>query len=158
MPQLDFSTYTAQIFWVVAIFVSFWLIMDKIFIPKITERIEERKSKYNDLISKAEAINNKALKSLEKYENKLAVAKEKASILINKNEQELQDFITKKEKEFEEILEKKMAESKKTLEHEREDAFAKIDELSISATYTIIHHLDIDRKREDIEKSLTKES
>lgn len=158
MPQLDFSTYIPQIFWVITTFISFWFIMDKLFIPKITERIEERKAKYNDLISKAEAINNKALKSLQKYEKKLAAAKEKASVQINQNEQELQEFIAKKEKEFEETLQKKIIESKEILEQEREDALSKIDELSVSAAYTIIQHLEIERKKEDIEKSLIKEA
>lgn len=158
MPQLDFSTYIPQIFWVISIFVCFWFVMDKILLPKITERIEERKSKYNDLISKAEAINNKALSSLQKYEEKLAAAKEKAHIQISKNEQELKEFIAQKEKELDEILQKKIVESKEIIQQERDDALSKINELSVSTAYTIIQHLDVDRKRDDIEKSLAEEN
>lgn len=156
MPQLDFTTYMPQIFWVIAVFLCFWFLIDKVFMPKITERIEERKSKYNDLISKAEAINNKALASLQKYEKKLAAAKEKASVQISKNEQELQKFISEKEKNLDELLQKRIAESRELMQHEREDALAKIDELAVSATYTIIQNLDIKVKKEDIEKSLIK--
>ena len=158
MPQLDFSTYIPQIFWVISIFVCFLFVMDKILLPKITERIEERKSKYNDLISKAEAINNKALSSLQKYEEKLAAAKEKAHIQISKNEQELKEFIAQKEKELDEILQKKIVESKEIIQQERDDALSKINELSVSTAYTIIQHLDVDRKRDDIEKSLAEEN
>ena len=158
MPQLDFTTYMPQIFWVITVFLCFWFMMDKIFVPKITERIDELKSKYNDLISKAEAINNKALESLEKYEKKLAAAKEKASVQIIKNEQELKSFISDKEKNLDELLQKKIAESKEVLQREREDALSKIDELAISAAYTIIQNLDIKVKKEDIEKSLVKEN
>jgi F-type H+-transporting ATPase subunit b len=157
MPQLDFTTYMPQIFWVILVFLCFWLVMDRFLLPKITERIEERKSKYNDLISKAEAINNKALASLQKYEKKLAAAKEKASVQISKNEQELQEFIAKKEKDLEEVLNKKIIESKEILQREKEETLAKIDELAVSAAYTIIQHLDVERKKEDIEKSLIEE-
>ncbi|MBQ2884568.1 MAG: hypothetical protein IJE43_12465 [Alphaproteobacteria bacterium] len=158
MPQLDFATYVPQIFWVLTTFLCFWFAIDKIFIPKITEQIEARKSKYNDLISKAEAINNKALSSLKKYEEKLAAAKEKASIQINRNEQELQEFIAKKEKSLEETLQKKILESKEILQREREEALAKIDEISISAAYTIVNNLDLKIKKEDIEKYLDKDN
>ena len=67
MPQLDFSTYLTQFFWVIVTFICFWFIMDKFIVPKLRDTIEERKRKYEDLILKADKINKKALESLKKY-------------------------------------------------------------------------------------------
>ena len=50
MPQLNPEFWAAQIFWLVLIFSSLYLVVWKIFLPKITYSIENRKSKVvNDL-------------------------------------------------------------------------------------------------------------
>ena len=83
MPQLEISTYLTQIFWVITTFIIFWMVMDHVIIPKISDTIEARKRKYDDYIIKAEEINKKALATLERYESTLAAAKSKASEQIN---------------------------------------------------------------------------
>ena len=50
MPQLNPEWRIAQIFWLILIFSSLYLIIWKIFLPRITYSIENRKSKVvNDL-------------------------------------------------------------------------------------------------------------
>ena len=50
MPQLNPEFWAAQIFWLIIIFSSLYLIIWKIFLPKITYGIENRKSRIvNDL-------------------------------------------------------------------------------------------------------------
>ncbi len=50
MPQLNPEFWAAQIFWLILIFSSLYLIIWKVFLPKITNSIENRKSKIiNDL-------------------------------------------------------------------------------------------------------------
>ena len=53
MPQLEISTYLTQIFWVITTFIIFWMVMDHVIIPKISDTIEARKRKYDDYIIKA---------------------------------------------------------------------------------------------------------
>lgn len=152
MPQFDVSTYISQIFWLLLCFSIFWFIMDRLLIPKISEMIEARKRKYDDLIAKAEAINSKALETLRLYDEKLAVAKAKASEQINKNEQELQNYIKDKEKEIDIKLQQKTEESEKKLQEETEEAMGKIEEIVVSASYTIIQQLGIKSvSKEDIQ-------
>ena len=45
MPQLNPEFWAAQIFWLVLVFLSLYLIIWKIFLPKIIYNIETRKSK-----------------------------------------------------------------------------------------------------------------
>ncbi len=143
MPQLEVSTYISQIFWLITTFLSFWLIMDKIIIPRISETIEARKRKYNDFILKAEEINKKALSTLNKYEETLAAAKADAARQISENEAELKAFIAGQEAEMTKRLKQKVAEDEEKLFHEKEETLKKIEELSQTAAITVLRQLGI---------------
>lgn len=143
MPQLEISTYLTQIFWVITTFVVFWMIMDHIIIPKISETIEARKRKYDDFIMKAEEINKKALATLERYEETLAAAKLKASEQIKANEDELRKMIEEREDEINQQLKSKIAEHEEKLVKDKASTMSKIEELSEIAAVAIIKQLDI---------------
>lgn len=143
MPQLEISTYLTQIFWVITTFVIFWMIMDRIIIPKISETIEARKRKYDDFIMKAEEINKKALATLSRYEETLAAAKSKASEQIKANEDSLRKMIDEREEEINQQLKAKIAEHEEKLVKDKAATMSKIEELSEIAAAAIIKQLDL---------------
>ena len=158
MPQLEISTYLTQIFWVITTFIIFWMVMDHVIIPKISDTIEARKRKYDDYIIKAEEINKKALATLERYENTLAAAKSKASEQIKANEDALKKMIDEREEEITQQLKSKMAEHEQKLEADKASTMAKIEDLSKIAAMTIIKELDLKSISEaDINQALKKE-
>ena len=70
MPQLNPEFWLAQTFWLIFIFSTLYLIIWKIFLPKITYSIENRKSRIvNDLDQAQNMI--KSLKILKKKLRKL---------------------------------------------------------------------------------------
>lgn len=143
MPQLEISSYITQIFWVITTFIIFWMIMNYVLIPKISETIEARKRKYDDFIMKAEEINKKALATLERYETTLAAAKLKASEQIKSNEDALKIMIEEREDEINQQLKTKIAEHEEKLIADKAATLSKIEELSEIAAATIIKQLDI---------------
>lgn len=143
MPQLEISTYLTQIFWVLITFISFWIIMDRVIIPRIAEQIEARKRKYDDFILKAEEINKKAIASLKQYEKALAAAKAQAVEQINLNEAELKQFVAEKEASLNETLKEKIAENEAMLEKEKNETLKKIESLSQNAAFAILEKLEI---------------
>ncbi len=158
MPQLEISTYLTQIFWVITTFIIFWMVMDHVIIPKISDTIEARKRKYDDYIIKAEEINKKALATLERYESTLAAAKSKASEQIKANEDALKKMIDEREEEITQQLKLKMAEHEQKLEADKASTMAKIEDLSKIAAMTIIKELDLKSISEaDINQALKKE-
>ena len=157
MPQLEISTYLTQIFWVITTFIIFWMVMDHVIIPKISDTIEARKRKYDDYIIKAEEINKKALATLERYESTLAAAKSKASEQIKANEDALKKMIDEREEEITQQLKSKMAEHEQKLEADKASTMAKIEDLSKIAAMTIIKELDLKSISEaDINQALKK--
>lgn len=158
MPQLEISTYLTQIFWVITTFIIFWMVMDHVIIPKISDTIEARKRKYDDYIIKAEEINKKALATLERYESTLAAAKSKASEQIKANEDALKKMIDEREEEITQQLKLKMAEHEKKLEEDKASTMAKIEDLSKIAAMAIVKELDLKSISEaDINQALKKE-
>lgn len=158
MPQLEISTYLTQIFWVITTFIIFWMVMDHVIIPKISDTIEARKRKYDDYIIKAEEINKKALATLERYESTLAAAKSKASEQIKANEDALKKMIDEREEEITQQLKSKMAEHEKKLETDKASTMAKIEDLSKIAAMAIVKELDLKSISEaDINQALKKE-
>lgn len=144
MPQLDSSVYITQIFWLLITFISFWFIMDKILVPKISEKIEERKRKYNDYIQKAEEINEKALNTLQKYKEKMAEAMTNATTQINANEKELETFVCEKQNELSIKLKQQIEENEKKIAIEMKDSLAKIDDMANSVALAIAAGLNLD--------------
>ena len=67
MPQLNPEFWTAQIFWLILIFLSLYLVIWKIFLPKITYSIENRKSKIVNDLDEAQKLKINAEKKVKEY-------------------------------------------------------------------------------------------
>ena len=67
MPQLNVEFWPAQVFWLLLIFSSLYLIIWKIFLPKIIYSIENRKFKIVDDLNKAQKLKEMAENKLKEY-------------------------------------------------------------------------------------------
>ena len=81
MPQLDPEFWTAQIFWLILIFSSLYLIIWKIFLPRITYSIENRKSKIVNDLDEAQKLKESAEKKFEEYKLIIENSKKEAKKL-----------------------------------------------------------------------------
>lgn len=144
MPQLEISTYLSQFFWLITSFLSLWLVMAWVIIPKIEEVMEQRRRKIDDFVQKAEKINKQALISLEKYEKALKKAKENAQRAIDENKKELEQVIATRHLEIEELLNKKIADTEFMLAKERRETLVAIDEVSVNVAEQILNKLGIE--------------
>ena len=82
MPQLNTEYWTAQIFWLILIFSSLYLIIWKIFLPKITYSIENRKSRVVNDLDEAQKLKENAEKKLGEYNEIIEESKKKAKKII----------------------------------------------------------------------------
>ncbi len=56
MPQLEITTYPSQIFWLVVSFLTLYLIMSRIIIPRISSVIKNRESQIKNNIHISEQL------------------------------------------------------------------------------------------------------
>ncbi len=77
MPQFDFTTYSAQIFWFSLCFLTLYFFMASVILPRIKDIISERKKVINDDLSAAAALNESIGEARIKAENILFEANAK---------------------------------------------------------------------------------
>ena len=85
MPQLNTEFWTAQIFWLILIFSSLYLIIWKIFLPRITYSIENRKSRVVNDLNEAQKLKENAEKKLREYNEIIENSKKEAKKIIEDN-------------------------------------------------------------------------
>lgn len=121
MPQLDFTTYSSQLFWFSICFAVLYIFVSKIILPRITRIIEERQNIVTSNTSAANALNTKleeieaktkllrkeagqqyqikleeeAKKSLSQRTEAIKDLKEKIDESTKKSRQEIKDFVAK---------------------------------------------------------------
>ena len=117
MPQLDTSTFTSQLFWLVVCFFSMMFIMSKFIIPKIADIMEQRQRKIDGYLNKAADLKEQAEAALRKYQNALAAATEKADKSLADTKDEMNRLISDKQSELEARLQKKIKEGEKEINH-----------------------------------------
>jgi F-type H+-transporting ATPase subunit b len=68
LPQLDITTWPSQLFWLIVLFASGYIIMAKLVTPRIGAVLEERRAKLDDDLGKARAASEKAAQTRAEYE------------------------------------------------------------------------------------------
>ncbi len=78
MPQLDFSTFSNQIFWLVVTLVVIYFILSRIALPRIGEALADRAGTISNDLAEAEELKQRALEAEKAYEKALADARAEA--------------------------------------------------------------------------------
>ena len=114
MPQLNPEFWISQIFWLIIVFGTLYVLLAKLILPKISYNLEARKSQIADNIEEAEKKREQSDQKIKDYEKIIIDAKIEAKNIYNKaREKILRDINSKKEK-----LEKEIDEEIKKAEKE----------------------------------------
>jgi F-type H+-transporting ATPase subunit b len=82
MPQLDFSTWPNQIFWLLVTLVAIYLLLTRIALPRIGSVLADRKNAITNDLAAAEELKQKALKAEKAYNEALAQARVDAAKIV----------------------------------------------------------------------------
>ena len=141
LPQLDFTSFPSQIFWlVVASFVLFQL-MSKVALPRIASVLEERADAIADELDRAEEFRRKAAEAEEAYEQALADARAKAQSIAAETRAEIQKEIDAAMAKADAEISAKTQESEKRIGEIQEQASAAVREVADDAAKAIIGRL-----------------
>ena len=95
MPQLDFSTYGNQIFWLLLTLVVIYFILSRIALPRIGAVLAERQGTITNDIAAAENLKAKAVEAEAAYNKALADARVEANRIIAETKAEIQADLDK---------------------------------------------------------------
>ena len=154
MPQLDFSTFPSQAFWLVVSFALMWLVMAKMIVPKITDILNQRQRKIDDYLTAAGEFKQTAEEALEKYERVLREANAEAAENLRKAGEELEKKIAAREAENSRRL-AEAAENDRRTEENRRLTMEQIENIAAELAVRIAGRLELDGlvSAEDVAKT-----
>ena len=138
MPQLNPEYWTAQIFWLVLIFFSLYMVIWKIFLPKITDSIENRRARVINDLNEAEKLKERAEKKLGEYNKIIEEAKKEAKKVIANNRKKLENDIKNEKQKFNEEIEKELMAVEKEIKGLKKSSISNINKIAIEISSEII--------------------
>ena len=130
MPQLDISTYSSQVFWLVITFVALYFLLWKIALPKVGEVLSQRTGKVDQDSTSASNLKQEAEKILADYEARLAEAKSDAQSVMKKAGDEIAAEAAKQNDVLTAKLEKQMQAAEARIVEAKNDAMANVAEIA----------------------------
>ena len=141
MPQLNPEFWSAQIFWLILIFSTLYLIIWKIFLPKITYSIENRKSRMVNNLDEAQKLKESAEAKLKEYNKIIENSKNEAKKIIEDERKKLDKDIELKKKNFNSQIEKELASVEKEIKDLKKTSLSNISKIASETSAELIKNI-----------------
>jgi len=141
MPQLDPTYWASQSFWLILIFITLYLALSNLFIPKIKNNIDNRENKIKNDLDEAQKLKNLAEKKFKEYELSIENAKKEVQKIIFESKNKLNLEIQGKKKEFEKEIEIEIERAEKEIEHLKKDSLVNISAISEEMASNVIEQI-----------------
>jgi F-type H+-transporting ATPase subunit b len=130
MPQLDFSTFPNQIFWLIVTLVVLYLVLSRVALPRIATVLSERHGAIQRDLDKAEEMKRSAIEAENTYNKALADARVKANDIVNEAKSEIQKDLDKAIAKADLEISAKAVESEKAISAIRDSAVQSVEEVA----------------------------
>ena len=141
MPQLNPEFWASQIFWLILIFSSLYIILWKIFLPKITDNIENRKSRIIGDLNETQKLKENAEKKLNDYNKIIEDAKKESKRIIEDNKKKLDSDIENKKQKFNEEIEKELLNLEKEIKSLKKSSISNINKIAVEISSEMIKQI-----------------
>lgn len=138
MPQLDFSTFGNQIFWLLVALVVIYMILSRIALPRIGAVLAERQGTITNDISAAESLRAKAVEAEAAYNKALADARVEANRIITETKADIQADLDKAIAKADAEIAAKTAEGEKAIAEIRASAMENVTEVAKDTAKEIV--------------------
>jgi F-type H+-transporting ATPase subunit b len=130
MPQLDFSTWPNQIFWLLVTLVVIYFVLSKIALPRIGAVLADRKSTITNDLAAAEELKQRAVSAEKAYNDALASARTEAAKIVAQAKAEIQKDLDAATARADVEIAAKTAESEKSIAEIRNGAAQAVSEVA----------------------------
>ena len=138
MPQLDFSTFPNQIFWLCVTLVVLYLILSRVALPRIATVLSARHGALQRDLDKAEERKRSAVEAENTYNKALADARAKANDIVNEAKVEMQKDLDKAIAKADLEIAAKAAESEKAISAIKDSAVQSVEEVANATANNIV--------------------
>ena len=143
MPQLDFSTFLPQIFWLFISLSFLYIVLSRYALPRVSDVIEERKDIIAQDIDSAKKYSEESEKAIEELNLKLSEAKTSSQNLINKSIQDIKEDSEIKKSSLIKKINNEISEAEGEIKEKKETALAEISSISESLAIEMLESLSV---------------
>ncbi len=141
MPQLNPEFWVSQIFWLILIFSTLYLIIWKIFLPKIIYSIENRKFKIVNNLDEAQKLKENAEKKLKEYDEIIKKSKNEAKKIIEDSKKKLDRDIENKKHKFNIEIEEELKSVEKEIKDLKKSSLSNISNIAVQTSTEVIKQI-----------------
>jgi F-type H+-transporting ATPase subunit b len=138
MPQLDFSTWPNQIFWLLVTLAVIYFLLTRIALPRIGSVLADRKGAITSDLAAAEELKQKALKAEKAYNEALAQARADAAKIVAEARAGIQKDLDAALAKADAQIAAKSAESEVRITEIRDGALAAVTEVAKDTAKEIV--------------------
>ena len=141
MPQLDVSTFSSQIFWLIICFATLYYLLSRRALPRVSEILEARQDRIAADLDQAQRLRREAESALATYEQAMAKAQGEAQALLAEVQTRLQAETADRQAELDRKLAKQVIEAEERIASARERALAEIADAAAGAAQAAAERL-----------------
>lgn len=155
LPQLDPTTFTPQLVWLVLTFGLLYLILSQIALPRVAAVLDERAQRIKRDLDEAERLKSETERALASYEQALADARSKAGGIAKETREKLAAEVDRDRSSIEGQLAIKLADAERRIGDMKGRALSGVAEIAADTAGAIVEKLS-GRKvsPDDIRKAL----
>ncbi len=138
MPQLDFTSWGNQIFWLVVTLVVIYLVLSRVALPRIAAVLADRQGTITNDIATAEELKKKAGEAEEAYNKALADARAEAQRIVAETKAEMAEELAEATRDADVQITAKAAESEKAISEIRAGALEAVKTVAADTAAEIV--------------------
>ncbi|MEQ3624286.1 MAG: F0F1 ATP synthase subunit B' [Celeribacter sp.] len=138
LPQLDFSTFPNQIFWLLIALIAIYFILSRVALPRIAAVLAERSGTITNDLAAAEELKLKATEAEAAYQKALTEARSEAQKIAAETRAEIQGDLDDATAKADAEISARTAESEKRIAEIRESAMHSVSEVARDVTADIV--------------------
>jgi len=149
LPQLDFSTWPSQIFWLAVALLVLYQLMAKVALPRISSVLEERADAIADDLDRADEFRRKAEEAEQTYQRALADARAKAQGIAAETRAEIQKEVDAEIARADAEIAARSQESERRIAEIRENAMSAVEEVAGDTAIEVVRAILPDAAGDD---------
>ena len=141
MPQLNPDYLISQIFWVILIFGTLYVILWRTILPKINENLENRKSQILTDLDDAQKFEDQSKEKLSEYNKILNQAKQEAKKILDGTRKKVNQDIKNKKNQFNLEIVKEIKNAEKEIKTMKLSSIKDINTIAIETSSEIVRKI-----------------
>jgi F-type H+-transporting ATPase subunit b len=157
MPQLDFSTYPSQLFWLAVFFFALYMVISRVALPRIGGMIEERRTRIASDLDRAQELKDDTERAIATYESELAEARSKAHAIVQHKREEMTAELDAERADLDEEIAARLARAEKAIASTRDKALGKVERMAADVAGEIVAQLaGIKVSRDEVARAVSR--